>query len=220
MQGETFYETLGGRIREARRARGLSQQNLADLLGVTQQAYQRYEAGKRKLRADDLRELCLELGITASSLLGVAEPEAAGAPSAFSDTPLFGSIAAGTPIDMEAADLAHPVPTVLIRRYPNAFLLRVEGESMNRILPNGCYALVDPTDDIDVEGQPYAVCVGEHRATIKRVSRLPEGGLVLAPDSDDPAFRPQVLDPSDSAAEAVSVIGRVVWHCIPFDWDY
>lgn len=37
------------RLRELRKKRGLSQRTLAELLGVSQQTYSRYERGRRRL---------------------------------------------------------------------------------------------------------------------------------------------------------------------------
>ena len=90
----------------------------------------------------------------------------------FVDVPLYGSIAAGTPIEMIEVDGTHPVPSKVCDRYPNAFLLKVEGDSMNRVLPDGCYALVDPCETVEDNGKPYAVCVNGYDATIKRVRKL------------------------------------------------
>ena len=63
--------------------------------------------------------------------------------SQFFDCNLYGSIAAGTPIEMIEVNETHPIPTEIHDRFPNAFLLKVSGESMNRVIPNGCYVLVD-----------------------------------------------------------------------------
>lgn len=137
----------------------------------------------------------------------------------FVDVPLYGSIAAGTPLEMTPVDDVHPVPREMHERYPEAFLLRVVGESMNRILPNGCYALVDPCEEVDAPGQPYAVCVNGYAATVKRVRPL-ANGFELDPDSNDPTFRPTVYDYGEESTETVTVIGRVVWYCVPFDWRF
>lgn len=138
---------------------------------------------------------------------------------AFVDVPLYGSIAAGTPLEMTPVDDVHPVPSAIRDRYPDAFLLRVVGESMNRILPNGCFALVDPCERVDFPGQPYAVCVNGYAATVKRVRPL-ANGFELDPDSTDPTYRPQVFDFGEPGTETVTVIGRVVWYCVPFDWRF
>lgn len=135
------------------------------------------------------------------------------------ELPLFGSIAAGQPTEPELADDMYPIPLELHERYPRAFLLRIDGESMNKILPNGCYALVDPCDTIDHPNQPYAIAIGAQAATVKRV-RVLSNGYQLEPDSSDPTFRPVVLDFSEVDAETVSVIGRVVWYCLPTKWSF
>ena len=160
------------------------------------------------------------------SALGLSPSEAANGRFAFApdppssvDVPLYGSISAGKPIEPSEAEGSFPVPAQLHRAYPRAFFLRVEGESMNRILPNGCLALVDPRTRVDVSGDVYAVTVGDQTATVKRV-RLLENGLELQPYSDDPTFRSLIFDRADSSAPSVRVVGKVVWHCPPVEWSY
>lgn len=135
------------------------------------------------------------------------------------EVPLFGSIAAGQPIESAQTDDRFPVHRELVERYPESFLLRVSGSSMNRILPDGCYALVFPCDGIDHPGQPYVVTVGVTDATVKRV-RVLGNGLELVPDSYDPTWRPIVFDFNEDDAQEVRVIGRVVWFCIPINWRF
>lgn len=198
------------RLTEARRAKGWSQMELAERLGIAQQTIQRYEAGSRDVKASTIVRLCETLGVTASYLLGIED----GNEDATIEVPVVGPVAAGNPLEMEESHRNYAVPATVRKRWPNAFLLRVEGSSMDRVLPDGCYALVDPCDDVDHDGQPYAVRVGDLAATVKRVRRV-GGSYELAPDSHDPSFQPIIL-----GDEELSVIGRVVWHCIPYDWSY
>lgn len=137
----------------------------------------------------------------------------------FVDVPLYGSIAAGTPIEMIEVEDTHPIPTEVHEMYPDAFLLRVEGESMNRVIPNGCYVLVDPCHDVERDMEPYAVCVNGFDATVKRVRTL-SNGFELVPDSTDPTFKPRVYDYGEPDTETITVIGRVVWYTLPFDWKF
>lgn len=139
--------------------------------------------------------------------------------SSFVDIPLLGSIAAGTPIEMVETDKTHPVPAKVMEQYPNAKLLEVKGNSMNKILPNGSYALIDPCDEIDRDNQPYAVCVNGYDATIKRVHKL-DNGFELVPDSTDPTFKTKIYDYGEPGTETITIIGRVVYHVLPFDWEY
>ena len=134
------------------------------------------------------------------------------------NVPLVGSIAAGQPVEMLETSDSHSIPAELADQYPRAFLLHVKGESMNKILPNGCYALVDPCSEVADSGKPYVVAVDESEATVKRV-RLLNNGIELVPDSTDPTFKPQLFDFDVDSFESVRVIGRVVWYCLPADWQ-
>ena len=133
--------------------------------------------------------------------------------------PLYGAIAAGTPIEMIESEGTFPIPMAKHEEHPDAFLLRVEGESMNRVLPNGCYALVDPCSDVERDNQPYAVCVNGYDATIKRVHKL-NNGFELVPDSTDPTFKPAIYDYGVEGTETITPIGRVVYYVLPFDWNF
>lgn len=135
------------------------------------------------------------------------------------DVPLYGAIAAGTPIEMVPVEGSQPVPSEVRRRYPDAFLLKVEGDSMNKILPNGCYALVDPCATVERNGAPYAVCVNGYDATIKRVNRL-NNGFELVPDSTDPTYCKQVFNYNEPDTQTITVIGEVVYFVLPFDWHF
>lgn len=138
---------------------------------------------------------------------------------AFVDVPLYGSIAAGTPIEMIEVDETHPVPAKVMDKYPDAFLLKVKGRSMDKVLPDGCYALIDPCEEVERENQPHAVCVNGYDATIKRARNL-ANGIELDPDSTDPTFKPSVYDYADENTEEITIIGRVVYYVLPFDWGF
>lgn len=132
------------------------------------------------------------------------------------EVPLYGSIAAGKPIEMIDVDDTFMIPHVMWERYPNAFLLKVVGDSMNKKIPNGSYALINPTKDV-INGKAYAVCVNGFDATIKRVEKL-HNGFILSPDSIDPTFEPILYDYRNADTEEITIIGEVVWWCIPFDF--
>lgn len=135
------------------------------------------------------------------------------------DVPLLGRIAAGEPIEMDEVENTFPIPREVYQRYNGSFLLTVDGESMNRILPNGCYALINPVDTITKDNAPYAVCVNGYDATIKRVHRL-NNGFELIPDSIDPTFEPKVFNYNEPGTDIITCIGEVVWYTLPYDWSF
>lgn len=88
---------------------------------------------------------------------------------------------------------------------------------MNLRLPNGSYALVHPTTEVE-DGRVYAVSVGRSEATVKRVRKL-NNGIALEPCSTDPTFKTQIFDYDEGKNETLTVIGRVVWYCVPYDFE-
>lgn len=206
-------------IKELRERAGYSQEELGIKLGKTRSAVSQYESGKIIPRMGVIEELASIFGVSKSEIIGDTPLVFAKDASGFIDVPIYGSIAAGTPIEMIEVDDTHPVPTAVMDEHPDAFLLTVKGQSMNRILPDGCYALIDPCEEIERDNQPHAVCVNGYDATIKRVHKL-DNGFELVPDSTDPTFKPKVYDYGEDGTEEITVIGRVVYHVLPFDWSY
>lgn len=61
------------RVAEARKEAGLSQKQLADLLGVSQQAVYYYETGRSDMKASVLKEISRLTGCTISYILGISD---------------------------------------------------------------------------------------------------------------------------------------------------
>jgi transcriptional regulator with XRE-family HTH domain len=78
---------VGGRIRARRRQLGLSQERLADALGLTFQQVQKYERGSNRVSASKLYDIARTLGVTVGEFfdgMSGAEPGVAeGGPPAF-----------------------------------------------------------------------------------------------------------------------------------------
>lgn len=196
---------------------------IARIAGVSEAAVSDWRNRNKGVtpRRANLEPLCRRFNLTYDDILseenGLAAKEH-GAIDGYTSVPLLGSIAAGEPIDMESAEGSFPVPSKMHSRYPDAFLLRVEGDSMNRRVPDGCLVLVDP-DDRRPDGRgAFAVCVNGCSATVKRVRRL-ANGYELIPDSYDVTQRPLVFDYGVDGTQEVTVIGRVVWATMPFDYE-
>lgn len=65
-----FFKALGARIASARKAQNLTQQQLADLIGIAQQTLAHYESGDRCFPASMLPRLAEKLDATVDELLG------------------------------------------------------------------------------------------------------------------------------------------------------
>lgn len=64
---------IGRRLREAREAAGVSQDEARKAIGVSQPTYFRIENGDRLLRGDELVQLADRFGIRAAAITGLAE---------------------------------------------------------------------------------------------------------------------------------------------------
>lgn len=215
---------IGKKIRDFRKQAGLSARGLGQMLEPpkSEAAVTSWERGRTEPDGNIIIQLCRILGRDFSDFYYPEPTPAMNAnsdayPPAWVEAPLYGSIAAGKPIEMQQVENTFVIPGEMFERYPNSFLLKVVGESMNRVLPNGCLALVNPTQET-VDGRAYAVCVNGYDATIKRVRTL-ANGIELYPDSTDPTIKSMVFDYADPNAETVTVIGEVVWYVVPFDYE-
>lgn len=214
---EPIRTHIAAKLKELRKQSGMNVDQVGNAVGKSGKTISAWEVGRGQPDGDELIALCRLFGAHISDFYGVKPPVVN--EEDYIDVPLYGSIAAGTPIEMIESEGTFPIPRAKHEEFPKAFLLRVAGESMNRILPNGCYALVDPCDDVERDNQPYAVCVNGYDATVKRVHKL-NNGFELVPDSTDPTFKPQVFDYGIEGTETITPIGRVVYYVLPYDWRF
>ncbi len=73
---KAFFEVLGRRIAALRKDQGMSQAQLGEVLGVTQQQVGHFEVGRRRVPVSTLPALARALGVTVEELIG-EEPKAA-----------------------------------------------------------------------------------------------------------------------------------------------
>jgi len=211
---------FGDNIAKLRSEKGMTQRDLAKELGISNGTVAAWESKGTRPTMATMEKLQEIFGVTAGELFTPHITARDDSDFSSQELRVFGRIAAGVPIEMMEGDFGFPCPTRLINRYPKAFFLQIEGESMSRILPNGCYVLVDPEQrEPVINSSVYAVCVNGYDATVKRVRQL-ANGVELIPDSLDPTYHAQIFDSTVKDTETITIIGKVVWHTFPFDWTY
>lgn len=210
-------------LKSVRKASGMSQAEAAKKLGVPIGTYRNWEQLIYMPRDNStLRDIAQLFGVSIEALFGydLVKPGdlSQDIEAEMQNVPVYGRIAAGEPLYMDKVENYFPIPSAVMKQHPHAFLLRVDGESMSNVLPNGCYALVDPDlREPIINRNAYAICVNGYSATIKRVVRL-QNGFELVPDSKDPTFKSKIYDYGVDGTEEITVIGEVVWYTVPFDW--
>jgi len=127
--------------------------------------------------------------------------------SQFYVCPVYGKIAAGEPNWAEECLEGYlPIdPNLMnITNPEECFFLKVNGESMNKIISNGSYALIRKTDFVEND-EIAVVLVNGCDATLKKFSK--EGDIiVLTPESTDSNFKQQIY----TKETPIKVIGKYI----------
>lgn len=67
---QTLSQKIGTNLKNARAQKNLTQKEVAQMLGILQPAYARYESGKIQLNYEQIKLLCDYLEITPDDLWG------------------------------------------------------------------------------------------------------------------------------------------------------
>ena len=215
-------------LKRIREVKGISPTTAAEAIGVDLNEYLAWEDCLWSPRSNvTIKRIADYFDVPIEALFGydLVEPGAfsrlvESSEDKFKYVPLVADIAAGKPTEQDDIENHIPIPIEVMGKHPHAFLLRINGTSMSRVLPEGCFALVDPDRMGSViENKPYAVKINGDMATVKRLRRLSDGWL-LVPDSYDSSWQPIALHEGDGLYEEMRIIGEVVWYTLPFDWSF
>lgn len=204
-------KTLGQKIRELRRQKGWSQEQLAESVDYSRQLISHWEIDKVRPDTETLSKLADIFGVSTDFLLGRTVLPI-DVPSDESMTgqrriPIIGDVSCG-PLMIVDENIENYL-TLLSSRLPNGEVIAVHirGDSMNNArLREGDLALVrlqEEAADRDI----VVACIGEE-TTIKRIRHL-DGYVALIPESDNPAYAPHTYRESD--VRIVGVVIGSVW---------
>lgn len=196
---DSLIDAIPNRIRVLRLERKWSLATLAERAGTTASQIQKIERSQRQLTMAWIQRLAKAFEISEMELLGSTL-----APAEIRMVPLIGEISAGN--WREAIENPEgEVPSV--DAGPNAFALRAKGTSMDLLVPDGGYVIVDPDHPELRDGKVYAVMNGEGETTVKRYRADPAR---LEPCSTDPSHQAISLGQTP-----FQVIGRVTTAVTP-----
>ena len=201
--------TTGQRMKDRRKAIGLSAERVAELLGVSPATIYRYENGDiEKVPGDRLGPIAHALQTTPAYLMGWESdtgastlPENILPMPQMVRKPLIGSIACGAPILAEQ----HIEEYVDVPAHVKAdFVLRCKGDSMiNARIFDGDFVYIRQQETVDT-GEIAAVLI-DGEATLKRV-KLFDDHIALEPEN--PMYKPLVYWNEDM--NTVRILGKAV----------
>ncbi|MDF1511065.1 serine recombinase [Bacillus phage vB_Bacillus_1020A] len=213
--------SIGENIKKLRELHNLSQKELGEIAGVSDKAVSTWEKNEKSPRMGAIQKIADHFGILKSDIIEnknivstINEPQQTyGSDSV--PMPLLGSIAAGVPIEMIPVKEMINVPREIADMYPDAFLVKVSGDSMNKVIPSGALALIDPTEEIK-NGDIAAVSVNGYDATLKRFYKF-QDGITLEPESYNPNITTQFFSSKEQEYNPIHLKGKLVWYMAPLD---
>ena len=197
---------FGDKIREARKAAGLTQRQLADKINVTNTSISNWEKNLSRPDPDTIQNLCWALNVQPNYLFGENEAKKELPPGVLplpemKEWPVIGATACGDPIHREVFD-----ETVWAPMDINAeAVFRCDGDSMiNARIFDGDLVFINTSLQVD-DGQIALVRIGEEY-TLKRIYRG-EGVLQLV--AENPAYPIRVISGTD--LEDTEIVGKAVY---------
>lgn len=210
----------GRNIRALREDLGLTQTEFGEKVGVTVTSVSGWETRGKALRQSTIQRIAEQFGVQINDLVSengyyaktrgavtIAPKPATGS------LPVVGAAHAGDPSHVYESNegmMECPEEYCL----DGNFFVRVSGDSMDRQLPDGSYALIDTHREVR-SGDIALVKVNGDEATIKRV-KLADGLAILEPDSSNPEHRRRVIDATDPDSPDVRLVGKVVYAVTRF----
>lgn len=203
------------RIKSARKAKDMSQPDLAKLLGITRNAVSMWERGEAEPKSETLRKAAVILEVSFDWLATGRN----GTSPIVTGLPLLGALAAGVWEEVRESqeDEVERVPVAPDPRYPASaqYALKIRGNSVNRVAKHGTVVICVDVIAAGIEIRENDLVWVERRqgnlveATAKRI-RKANGKVELWPESDDPKHQEKVALEAPKGEAEVTVKGLII----------
>lgn len=204
--------SFGKNLKKIRQEHDLTQEELAKKINTSRSNIANYENDKNMPSIEGLNKISEILNCSTDYLLGKSDIR--NNTSNIDELnkkiymcPVYGEISAGQPnwaeeciegrlpLDPDLMGIINP---------EEHFFLRVNGESMNKVIKNGAFALIHKQDIVE-DGEIAVVLVNGYDATLKKFTRQGEM-IILEPESTDDSFKTQVYDKTTP----IKILGKYV----------
>lgn len=207
-------------LRVLRKRKDVTQQQVADYLGVNRVSYTDFENGKTNIKPEYLSKLSDYFGVSVDVILGIRdisdpltfgkqikiEPELVAEDEIL--IPVVASLRCGFGRSGEAIYRERkPVPKSYVKRWGKDIVYyEAVGESMSPTITPGDLLITVPGNAWE-DGWIVVVDVNDSD-TVKRIYRASDGGIDLIPENKK--YKTMHLTPEDLTTYNVAVLGHVV----------
>jgi repressor LexA len=202
-------------IKRLRNKRKISLEELASKVGLAKSTLSRYENGSRDFPVNDINKFAEALNVSVFYLLGIPEWEES---IRGTSIPYYDSISAGVAVEIEGMvnkQIATvEIPNRLLGKYSNCnnlFMMKVNGESMNKIIPNESY-IIAKQDETFQDGD---IVIFSHDGDYALKRYLPnaiDNSILFKAETSDARIKDIVI-PINSELET-KIYGKVIWYSV------
>ncbi len=193
------------RLRELRLSRNLTQDKLAQELGIAKSTISMYENGNREPDFETLELIADYFNVTLGSLMTGNAPDAAKKASG-KVIPVLGYVRAGIPIEAVEDILDYEEISADMASKGEHFALSIKGDSMEPKISEGDVVIVRKQNIVE-NGELAVVLVNGNDATVKKFY-MNDNGVTLI--STNPSYEPFYYSKEQVDSLPVQIIGKVV----------
>lgn len=202
--------SIARNIRAVRTRNNLTQEEFGEIVGVSSMAVSQWETGRAVPRMGAVQKISDYFHISKGALIDENSSTLTKLPISGSTATLplrtLGKVHAGVMDDDAVCDDEEvQVPERVVLAYPDAFLLRVEGNCMDRVIPEGSHVVVAPHKE-PTNGSIVVIRDDTYEAIMRRYYKG-SSALMLSPDSYEEEYQDIIVHDG----QEIALIGVVVW---------
>ncbi|SMO61774.1 repressor LexA [Balnearium lithotrophicum] len=210
---------IGKKIKLLRERKGLTQQELAELIGTTQQTVAYWEVGQRKPRYSKLQKLAEVFGVPISYFLE-DKKQHWDLNTVFQEgkiipVPIYAEAQAGSfgGYTMPTPEKYFPTHESMLKGLPpeRVFWIKIQGHSMEpEYHPGDMILVADPSWYEVKEGAPVVVLNGDGELTVKYYHYDPKNKMIVL-EPANPSYKP-ILIPEKELFSGEYIFFPVIAH--------
>lgn len=214
--------TVGNRIKRRRKQLRLSVDKLGEMIGKNRATIYRYESDEiENMPYDVLIPLAEALKVSPAYLMGWEDVKPDQLSTEYPFIPI--PVAAGLPMNVDAISESEiekvAIPDMIMGKWTgnkDIYLMRINGDSMNRIIPNNSMIAIKKTDLNSLKEGDIVVFSNENEYSVKRFyNDIVNERFIFRPDSNDTRFVDYIVSYQD--AQNLKLHGKVVIYIVEQD---